>query len=661
MNARILTRNQDITMDCRFELTRLDGASCQVCLVVDGEKLVDDFDFEFFLTDRPNDIIGRLEKSGCKNQELSELGIHLWNALRPNKIAERLSMIEGPYGITIACQDDALSHLPWEALFDEEREAYLANDSAHPLWRDLPTVPARPDGAGPLRMLVVVPEGSELDTASEIAALNRLSKKFGAQRLTVAVIDGMVTSDRIQDELEKPYDIFHFIGHSRQVPQTNGIEVRINAVDVADGEQWLDANQFADLLTDSSVRLAVFNSCEIAASAAPIMGGLGRQLARRAGIPAVVAMRYKIDDVSSRNFAEAFYRELLSADHAGRVDAAMQEARRSLYTRARTAMMRSFITPVLYLSPGHAQLFNPDRISALPQGVLPVGDAAARAIPIEKDLLDFLRGGRCMAVIGAGVHRPALREALPVPPAPTLLRLVNELAAEAKYADDDELDVAKSVADFAAVVCPRIFQYYQSEKKRWALIDWLQAHCPAAAVPPILLRIATWKTLTGIVYTHFDGLMEEALLRQGRRDDYRPVNMPKPPLAATGQPQANAAPMLLFNLRGTLTDTDSLVLTDSDHERLMDDLAEANAEVKDLFRRGRAVLFVGVSPFDQAVRRMARLYLKTGNAAQGPRYFVCPRPSSGDKAYWNEFAVTWIEEEPDRFVEAVDAALQGHA
>jgi len=643
----------------RFEISRLDGSDCQVSLTINGETVIGPFNFEFFLDGRPADIIRRLEKSGCQNQELTELGIHLWNMLRPDEIDKRVAQIKGPQAISIVCEDPDLSRLPWEALFDEQRETYLANDASHPLWRELPEVEPRPDGAGPLRMLVVVPEVDDLDTSSEVGTLKRLSLKFGAQRLNVALIDGVVTSDRIEAELKKPYDIFHFIGHSRYVPETRGIEIRINDSEQGDGVQWLDANQFADLLTGSSIRLAVFNSCESAASAAAFMGGLGRQLARRAGVPAVVAMRYKIDDVSSRTFAEAFYRELLSADHPGRVDLSMQQARKTLYTRARSGMMRSFVTPVLYLAPGHEQVFSTDRITTLPQGVHWVAEGNAPDLRVDPELVQYLRTNRCMAVVGAGVHRPALREALPVPPAPTLLRLVTELAAEAEYANDDELAVLESVADFEGVICPRVLQFYQGAKKRYALIEWLNAHCTGAAVPQILMWIASWKTLAGIVYTHFDGLMEEALLRQKRRDEYRPVNMPKPALAAA--PAQTNTPMLLFHLRGTIGDPDSLILTDSDHERLMDDLAEANAEVKDLFRRGRAVLFIGVSPFDSAVRRMARLFLKTGNAAQGPRYFVCPRPSPGDRAYWNEFGVTWIEDEPERVVEAIHAVLQEKA
>src|SRR5207253_2979158 len=139
---------------------------------------------------------------------------------------------------------------------------------------------------------------------------------------------------------------------------------------------------------------------------------------------------------------------------------------------------------------------------------------------------------------------------------------------------------------------------------------------------------------------------------------------PHQPLASTTQlTGASSDRVLLLNLRGSLTDAESLVLTDSDHERLMEDLVKANADVLSLFRSlGRSILFIGVSPYDPAVRRLARLFLDTGRGStQGPRYFVAPRPSAGDRAYWKDFGVKWIEEEPLRVVEALDAALRGAA
>jgi hypothetical protein len=58
------------------------------------------------------------------------------------------------------------------------------------------------------------------------------------------------------------------------------------------------------------------------------------------------------------------------------------------------------------------------------------------------------------------------------------------------------------------------------------------------------------------------------------------------------------------------------------------------------------------------VRRLARLYLEAGKRKlQGPRYFVVPHVSAGDKACWKDFDVRWIEADPTLVVESLDALL----
>src|SRR5205085_297375 len=134
------------------------------------------------------------------------------------------------------------------------------------------------------------------------------------------------------DAVREPWDIMHFIGHSRFKPET-GVEIRLNAGDDSlKDEHWPDANQFAELLAGSNIRLAVFNSCESDRSVSSNFSGLGQQVSVVAGIPAVVVMRYRIDDSAAIRFSSEFYRELFNPGHPGRVDIAMQEARHWLYT-----------------------------------------------------------------------------------------------------------------------------------------------------------------------------------------------------------------------------------------------------------------------------------------------------------------------------------------
>ncbi len=651
--------------ECLFELFGRAG-EYQVRLRIAGEEpIVAPFDFDIFTAGRPRDIIARLESGSCEKSEVAEIGTHLWNALRPEPIRERVDRIVEPFSIILSVPDEQeIDRLPWEALHDETRRRYLACDSRRSVTRlieaeDLTLTTAIP--SGPIRMLVVVPRGSKLDTASEMSNLRRIAALVGPGSLVVEFLSEQVTSDDIRAELRKPWDVFHFIGHSR-FTRAAGVEIRINDLRASNDEQWLDANQFAEILTNSTLRLAVFNSCESAPSATTILAGLGQQVAAVAGIPAVVVMRYRIDDPSSARFSDTFYRELLNPEHAGRVDVAIQEARHGLYISTRADAVRSFITPVLYLARGHGQILPEARIAALtPHAPAAVPAAAVQGIDLPADLVDRLRRGTCVPVVGAGLHPPALRDGVALP-LPTLTNILSQVADDGHYPEPSEVRAAEW-ADFSNVLFPRIFQHYENERSRETLVMKLNACCGGSIVPAALRRIASWN-VPGIIYTHIDGLMEEALrLRLDRR--ICTVNIASEPLVSTAQAATDIPKLTLFNLRGTLSDAASLVLTDSDHEALLHDrLNRAIPEVVNLFKEKtyRSLLFIGVSPIDPCVRRLARLFLEAGKPKiQGPRYFVVPHVSAGDRAYWADFDVHWIEADPALVVENLHALLGAQA
>lgn len=183
----------------------------------------------------------------------------------------------------------------------------------------------------------------------------------------------------------------------------------------------------------------------------------------------------------------------------------------------------------------------------------------------------------------------------------------------------------------------RVCQHYEHKADR--LIERLQALCrPLPAMPPALATIASWDA-PGLVYTHFDGLLEMAVRESPRRRSPSVLNRLDAP-AGFG-----AAAPLIVNLRGTLAAPDTLVLTETDHDDLDDQLDRVSKEIADLFdQSARAVVFLGVSPRDLAVRRMCRKLLKTApRHTQGPRYFICADSSAVDRAYWERFRVRWID------------------
>lgn len=650
--------------DCRFELFS-DGGEYHVRLQVDGgEPCVAPFDFDLFTEGRLYDIVTSLEAVSVEKADIQDIGTQLWNALRPEPIRDKLDQLDDRYHVSLKIPDDfEINRLPWESIRDETTKRYLCCDRRRAVTRVIAERGFTPNDAvaeGPIRMLVIVPRGSSLATGSEISNLLQLPARVGHDRLVVKPLAGRVTAADISDAIGgDTWDIVHFIGHSRFKRET-GVEIRLNAGDddVKD-EQWPDANQFAELLAGSSVRLAVFNSCEGGASASSNLTGLGQQVSIVAGIPAVVVMRYRIEDPDAVRFSGELYRELFNPAHPGRVDIAMQVARQALYTNARAEYAKSFITPVLHLAPGFEQIFHESRMATLARTVAVDEPKAERKVDLPRDLIDRLRKGICLPVVGSGVHAsPPAR--LGGDGAMTLLQILNRFAQG--YPDRNEVTVAENAAEFASVLFPRVFQHFEDANNeegtgREKLILELQS-CYTAALPAALRRIATWN-LPGIIYTEIDGLMEEALRDAGRAR--KVVNIADRRRAEDAEARREESMLTLFNLRGTLADAESLVLTDTDHDALLHvRLEHAIPDVSNLFKKalGRSVLFIGVSPLDPAVRRLARLFLESPRKIEGPRYFVVPHVSAGDKAYWRDLDVKWIEADPVLVIETIDAAMK---
>ncbi len=153
---------------------------------------------------------------------------------------------------------------------------------------------------------------------------------------------------------EKPYNVFHFIGHGK-FDNNKGC---IALVDTDGKYKLLDDEGFANFfLGNRSLGLAVLNSCQGARSLGlavlnscqgaamsdnQAFAGIAPNLVRR-GIPAVVAMQYEILDTTAKLFADEFYRTLALG---WPVDAAMQTTRNAISMEVGLDKP-DFATPVL--------------------------------------------------------------------------------------------------------------------------------------------------------------------------------------------------------------------------------------------------------------------------------------------------------------------------
>jgi hypothetical protein len=611
----------------------------------------------------------------CSEDDLKEIGISLWTGLmegpetgpaepgRPlrtpvKELFDALKQEPGAsarYLFRLSLPHPRLELLPWEALYFDDYEGGYGFLACHPDYAVVRSpvaklrAPSQPSAVhGQLRILAVIPESSGLDVDREWRQLDRAVEPVREQ-VHLERLDGRVTPDLLAAKLKSGrWDVVHFIGHGQQM-EGGRATVRLNGADPNEPEKWVDGESFGNLFIGREVRLVVLNCCQGATpSLQRRMSGLGPFLLR-AGVPAVVAMRYEMPDVEAIRFSELFYQELLTGEAPGRVDLAVESARESLERNQSFGAARPFVTPVLFLA-GSEQLFALET-ARRPQVVVmpPPRPAAAPALP--ERLIKALRDGRCVPVIGPRVLTAgALRAG---PPMADVRQLARTLAGS-PYAREGDFKLCEAAGDWMDAL---LLQWVCGlAKKRLELYELMQTIQDAysGCQPPAVLSLLTEWSVPGAFYLHFDGLLEEAFSA-----NRRPVRVV---YGVDEQVPTGTAP-LLVHVRGSHRKAESIVLTEEDHDTLWDRVGKMTPEITNLVRghNGRSLLFLGVNPRDPLVRRLfSKLLEGWSDKLRGPIFFLC-REDEKDDPYWeakcHPSPFQWIEGEPDSFVAAVNRAL----
>ena len=246
-------------------------------------------------------------------------------------------------------QSPELAALPWEFLYDEGTNTFLANNTQTVLSRyvDVPLLKRELKGASlPLKVLLVISSPSnlpQLDASSEENLIKEaLAKHIEAGLVELDVLQSATIRNINQKLREKPYNVFHFIGHGEFKANIGYIELVDN-----DGKaKSLDDESFANFfLGNNNLGLVILNSCKGATISSNLaFAGTAPNLVRR-GIPAVVAMQYTILDDTAKIFADEFYRTLALGYP---VDAAVQTTRNAISMEVGLEQC-DFATPVLYM------------------------------------------------------------------------------------------------------------------------------------------------------------------------------------------------------------------------------------------------------------------------------------------------------------------------
>ena len=284
-----------------------------------------------------------------------------------------------------------LAVMPWEALYDEELQAYICR--TEPLVRhiDAPYSPEPLPVRPPLRILGIVasPRGlPELNVDAEKQRLEQaLAAPNAAGQVQVEWLTQASWSSVHERLLREQWHVLHFIGHGDYDPERG--EGRIALVRDDGRADWVDATSLADLLdeADPTPRLVVLNSCASAQGGShDLFSGTAATLVHR-GISAVAAMQFSVSDTAAVAFPRGFYTALAGGRS---VDEAVRSGRIEILGTGRGTL--EWVTPVLHVRGDATRLFD---LIERPPG------AAAAPLPSAEDRLDLVADPQWADALGA--------------------------------------------------------------------------------------------------------------------------------------------------------------------------------------------------------------------------------------------------------------------
>lgn len=255
------------------------------------------------------------------NHDLRDIGIYLFDFIFAGDVHKRFSeslgtIIGENIGIRIRLRllPQELVILPWELMYDNERRLFLALSKNISIVRYLPVPePIKPlKDIKPVRIAVVVTkpiDQSSLNSMGEMTAISDALAPLMEKNLVTITFIEKATKAKVREILFDQYHVFYFIGHGA-FENEKGYLVFEDEKGYTD---LIDAETLSLLLRNTSIRLALLNSCEGAkASRNDIFLGIAHSLVN-AGIPAVIAMQLPILDKSAVVFAKEFFHRFIES------------------------------------------------------------------------------------------------------------------------------------------------------------------------------------------------------------------------------------------------------------------------------------------------------------------------------------------------------------
>lgn len=182
-----------------------------------------------------------------------------------------------------------------------------------------------------------------------------------SERIELLPIVNPATPNAIDAVLEKQPHIFHFIGHGRLQDEDGEKVGQIALVKkVLNTASWVDAGFFSGLFNRHRPGIVLLQACESGMQdASQAFAGVASKIVQQ-NIPVVVAMQYKVSNITASQFSYDFY-ERLAQDAP--VDIAAQNGRRTIALDTQYRK-RDFATPVIFMRVEDGYLFKRQEVEA---------------------------------------------------------------------------------------------------------------------------------------------------------------------------------------------------------------------------------------------------------------------------------------------------------
>jgi hypothetical protein len=296
-----------------------------------------------------------IESRAVSEFEFKGLGTQLFALLFGGKVrefyvglAERARQVHAPLYIGLVLPEKWQSY-PWEMLFDDSAQEFLATSPSRVLYRVVRAAVAPNPPAPSFDITVVAATASDLDSLNTEEEQARLRTALSSGPFTppkLHIHDGVSRGTLNEVLTETRPGVLHFMGHGRFVPGMNQGAI---ALEDAEGKSdWTDEHALAAILNGyGQLGLVIMTACETAkvAEGGRELSGVGRRLMDVARVPAVIAMQYKLKDRSAAIFSRAIYAAFSRGED---VAVALQAARKQLQVE-RTDEPREAFAPVLFL------------------------------------------------------------------------------------------------------------------------------------------------------------------------------------------------------------------------------------------------------------------------------------------------------------------------